>query len=692
MIRAGTPNFFRLYLNLHVVQTCFCLQRYVRTTWPAVGRTPYQTFLANSFTEALSGAIKLARYVGNLQGRPAAGLIVDARGRLDHFATSVVEGEGTVEYIPELTIVGDRPELEDAVGSGTPIGFVALVGSVALPCEGLQRLLHEQSPLLIRCVDRPGLAACRDESAEPLRAYPPDIVVFDESFVNNDVPWAAITARKDLFEHWNRLGQGAFHSTTFQPNTVSNLHFLRCLAPADPRFHAEIAAELEWIERDPEHCLALLGSLYSPFLARAIAATGFDTPGVEARGHYVSVKGRKVFDGVAGVACSVRGHNPESYVADLEGLSAVPDEHEELSAQLYALTGLGQLVPAVSGASAVENALRLGLAAQFPRRRVVAFHGGFGGKTLLALTGTAREFYKSRLGPLYEHVVYLDPFADDVLDVLEATLADEPVAVVQLELIQGVGGVRPLPERVLRYLQAERQRGGYLLFVDEVQTSMYRTGPFVRSTTVGLTPDLLTVGKGTSDMMFPIALTLYSDAVQRRLDKVQPELPRILREQHGYITGYRTVRHTLRYAEREGLEEQVAEAGALFSRLLAERLSGCKAVRDIRVFGLLIGIELATTGWPRRWLRKKLAPLYVLKMLRHSSFPLLIGYCQYEPQVLKLTPPLSITPQEVRQVCETIASTLSCPLHRLLPSSLVALARSALRRRRPRQSDRVSAS
>src|SRR5262249_1009290 len=156
----------------------------------------------------------------------------------------------------------------------------------------------------------------------------------------------------------------------------------------------------------------------------------------------------------------------------------------------------------------------------------------------------------------------LDPFADNVLDDLEATLRKHSVAIVQLELIQGVGGVRPIPEQVLRYLEEQRARWGYLLLVDEVQTGMYRTGPFVLSSRLGLKPDLLTIGKGTSDMMFPFALTLYSAAVQRRLDEVLPELPRGIRQQYGYDFGYKTMLNTLQRVHGTGLPERVAEAGA----------------------------------------------------------------------------------------------------------------------------------
>ena len=119
-------------------------------------------------------------------------------------------------------------------------------------------------------------------------------------------------------------------------------------------------------------------------------------------------------------------------------------------------------------------------------------------------------------------------------------LREHPVAVVHLELIQGVGGVRQVPGAVVRLLDAGRQRWGYLLLVDEVQTGMYRTGPFTRCSTLRLQPDLLVVGKGISDMMFPFAILMYSAAVAAVLDSNGSDLPAAIRERYGYEFGYKT--------------------------------------------------------------------------------------------------------------------------------------------------------
>src|SRR5262249_7869038 len=219
--------------------------------------------------------------------------------------------------------------------------------------------------------------------------------------------------------------------------------------------------------------------------------------------------------------------------------------------------------------TAVENALKIALVAQYPKRHVLALKAGFGGKTLFALTGTWNTSYKEHLEPLYGDVHYVDPFAADAMEQIEAILEVYPVAVVMVELIQAVGGDRLVPEEVIRYLEERSPHKGYLLLVDEVQTGMYRTGPFALSRARGLSPDLLAVGKGVSDMMFPFALVMYSAAVRDKLERAGSDLPAALEQRYGYEFGYKTVLNVLRRAEGLRLPELVAEAGYRFARAAA---------------------------------------------------------------------------------------------------------------------------
>jgi acetylornithine/succinyldiaminopimelate/putrescine aminotransferase len=679
MLRQQLPNFLRLYLNPFVTQTCLCLERYVQNSWELRPEELYQTFLANGFDEALAGAIKLARYCASMENRPTTGLVLDVAGRLGPFASVSLANGGTVEFIPGLVVIGRR-SLDAGLGSVVESGRFGLLVLVAAADDGLsekteeiRRLMERDSPLVITCLDRGGLRALRREATGPPRELTPDIVVFDESFVNRDVPFSAFTARKVLYDHWNQPGRMTFHSTTFQPNTISCLHFLRCLEKADPDFHAAIAHELERIDTDLNHRRDLFRRLYSPSLCKATCTTRFDLADVRAEGNFVYVNGRKVFDCVGGVACSIRGHNPANYAQEMDAQEDGEACRAEVLARLRHLTGLECLLPAVSGATAVENALKIALVAQFPKRYVLALKAGFGGKTLLALTGTANPSYKEHIDPLYPDVLYVDPFAPDAISQIEEVLAKHNVAVAQVELIQAVGGVRRVPEQVIRFLDAGRQRHGYLLLVDEVQTGMHRTGPFALSIALGLSPDLLVLGKGASDMMFPFSLVLYSASVQAKLDAAESGLAEAIQRRYDYEFGYRTVLNVLRRSEEQRLNERVAESGALFDNLLGEGLASCKAVREVRVYGLLIGIELDETRWPQRWFRKRLFFFYLFSMLRQAREPVLVGFCQYEPNVLKITPPLTIALEEGREVCATITEVLRRPFYQLLTAVLRGL-------------------
>jgi 4-aminobutyrate aminotransferase-like enzyme len=130
------------------------------------------------------------------------------------------------------------------------------------------------------------------------------------------------------------------------------------------------------------------------------------------------------------------------------------------------------------------------------------------------------------------------------------------------------------------------------------------------------------------------------------------------------------VLNVLHRAEKLSLSRRVAESAELFARLLREGLASCKAVRDVRIFGLLLGIELNADRWPHCWFRKRLFSFYLVNLLHHARYPVLAGFCQYEPNVLKITPPLTVQADQVRQVCATLTDVLNRPFPRLLPALL----------------------
>jgi acetylornithine/succinyldiaminopimelate/putrescine aminotransferase len=697
IIRLKIPNLLRLYLNPFVAQTCVALAEMVWDVWPESKKEGRRSsFLANSGEEALSGALKLARYTQNVRSQNDASitehrssatrvLMVDDGSHFRHFAETTIEPDGaygayepiSIQFIPEIIALSTAEFItrmeQDKVSAGilvlSPQALRESLRSKELH-QTVQRFCSSDHSLMIACLDQDLFL---HNATLPKSGLVPDIVVFDESFTRRQVPFGAFTARREIAAQWTVKGMTNFHSTTFQPNTVSTMHFLKCLQEHSEAFYTQLQQAVKPLLVDHDLLYSTFRDLFSSSLAKVISLAGYDQEDVTASGHYVRVGNKLVFDGVGGVACSLRGHNPADWAKEIKEMDAVEDIRGEVEQRLTTLTGLPHHVPAVSGAAAAEHAIKLALAAQPSRSMIVAFHGGFGGKTLLALSGTAKNYYRTNLDPLYANVVYLNPFADDAATQLEQIASTTPIAVIQLELIQGVGGVREIPDSLLDCIEEIRQRTGAFLFVDEIQTGMFRTGPFVRSLQKSIQPDLLTIGKGVSDMMFPFALTLYSDSIESRLRSGQSTLISDLCNKYSYELGYRALLNSLRRADHEDVSQQVTVAGQQFRDELVRQLKGVSLVRDIRCYGLLIGIELNCQSSLIQRLGLNAAQLYLLQMMNHANCPVLMGFCQYEPHILKFTPPLTVTEDEVTAVSRTIADTLRASTARMLFTALTAL-------------------
>ena len=644
IIDGRLPNLFRLYANPDVAAACDALTAMTRHGAKPGGRDP--SFLANGGEEALSGALKLARFTLAETGTPgAAANLLDPVGTLTAFAAvPTADGDG-IEFLPGVTVNGPDP---------APV--LALILRGGEPDDAaLDRLSQLDAAASFRLVmyDRPTWDVLREDRLDPrLRAFLAgcDVAVFDETFARG-VPFGAFTSPH--LKRWMSAGRGLFHSTTFQPNALAARHFLRCLEADDPALWNDLCGGPTADE--PAAVVRTYRDLYSPSLAKLIRATGFDVPGVRTDGHFVvqGARGPRVFDAVAGVACSVRGHNPPDFVAEVFDDAAEDDAVPGLLAErLHTLTGLPHHAFTASGGAAVEAALKLALVAASPKKTVVVLRGGFAGKTLLALTGTERPFYRAGLGPLYGPVRYLDPDAPDAAARFDDLIDAGDVAAVLFEPVRGVGGVRPMPPGLLDAVVRRRAVAGFLLIADEIQTGMFRTGPPLRCRDLGVTPDLATLGKAASDMMVPASLTLYTDAVRDRVAATAPDLLRHL-DTPGCPAAARTVLNVLRLTDSLGLEDRVRAAGKQFAASLDRHIPPLPGVAAVRSFGLLAGVEL------KPGLLGKTGPkLAILNMLHDRAFPVLCGFCQGEPHVLKLTPPLTATDDELDALCRTLAREL----------------------------------
>ncbi len=185
---------------------------------------------------------------------------------------------------------------------------------------------------------------------------------------------------------------------------------------------------------------------------------------------------------------------------------------------------LNELVPGPSkkktifvttGAEAIENSIKIARA-HTGRRGVIAFNGGFHGRTMLAmgLTGKITP-YKNLFGPfpaeLYHapfpieyHGISVAESLKSIHNLFTVDIAPSDVAAIVVEPVQGEGGFYPAPVEFLQALRSLCDEHGIMLIIDEIQTGFARTGKMFCSEYAGVEADIMTVAKGMANG-FPIA-------------------------------------------------------------------------------------------------------------------------------------------------------------------------------------------
>ncbi|MEN2393856.1 4-aminobutyrate--2-oxoglutarate transaminase [Pseudomonas halotolerans] len=231
------------------------------------------------------------------------------------------------------------------------------------------------------------------------------------------------------------------------------------------------------------------------------------------------VDGKRYLDFVGGIGVLNIGHNHPKVVAAVQAqLQKVThacfqvvayQPYLDLAKRLCEMIGGEHAYKAAfftSGAEAVENSVKIARA-YTQRSAVIAFRGGFHGRTLLGttLTGMSQP-YKQNFGPFAPEVFHTpypnayrgvsSEMALQALDELLATqVAPERVAAIIIEPVQGDGGFLSAPVEFLQGLRALTEKHGIVLILDEIQTGFGRTGKWFGFQHAGIQPDLVTVAK-----------------------------------------------------------------------------------------------------------------------------------------------------------------------------------------------------
>ena len=315
---------------------------------------------------------------------------------------------------------------------------------------------------------------------------------------------------------------------------------------------------------------------------------------------------------------------------------------------------------ASDGASAVEQALKMAFHLRInegtpERRRFLAFEGGYHGDSIGALSLGGSGFGSDLFGPLRFPVLrapsFADPAAVRVAAGLVAEHAGSLTAVVVEPLVQGAAGMLMAPPAADFALLGEAcRRHDVLLICDEVATGFGRTGTLFASEHAGVQPDIMCVGKGLTGGYLPMSATVASGRVFDAFLGDDPG-PRTFLHGHSYggnaLAAAVALRHLRLLSEWDVLANVVTRSSQLRG-LLEGRLAPSPAVREVRVRGLLAGIELASPGPSARWGRRVCA-----EAVRRGVLLRPLG------DVIVLVPPLTVTAAEVERIVDVLADALS---------------------------------
>jgi 4-aminobutyrate aminotransferase / (S)-3-amino-2-methylpropionate transaminase / 5-aminovalerate transaminase len=365
----------------------------------------------------------------------------------------------------------------------------------------------------------------------------------------------------------------------------------------------------------------------------------------EAHGATITdVDGNTFIDFTGGVGCLNVGHsNPRVVEAAKEQIerfthtdfTIVPYENYiALAERLLELVPIGGEKRAAffnSGAEAVENAVKF--ARSYTRRpAVIAFDGGFHGRTLLALSLTSKTHpYKAGLGPFAPEVyrVSFDDL-DEIEKAFKTRIAAEEVAAIVFEPVQGESGFIVPSQEFVEGVREICDANGIVMVADEVQTGFCRTGKVFAMEHFGVEPDLMTIAKS-------IAAGLpLSGVVGRAPIMDAPGDSAVGGTYVGNPVAIAAAHAVLDTIAEERLVDRAVEVGETIRARMESWHDRFDSVAEVRGLGAMLAIELRQNGEPAADLATAVADaaarngLLILKAGIHGNcirvlVPLVIG-------------------------------------------------------------------
>lgn len=383
------------------------------------------------------------------------------------------------------------------------------------------------------------------------------------------------------------------------------------------------------------------------------------------------VEGNRYIDFAGGIAVLNTGHRHPKVV---EAVKAQLDRfthtcHQVVPYENYVALAerLNKMVPgnfekktifATTGAEAVENAIKIARCAT-GRSAVIAFTGGFHGRTFLGMALTGKVVpYKVGFGPMMGDVFHV-PFplemhgidvetSLDVLDKLfKADVDPKRVAAIILEPVQGEGGFYDVPRALMKALRELCDEYGILLVADEVQTGFARTGKMFAMEHYDAVPDLTTMAKSLAGG-FPLS------AVTGRAELMDAPGPGGLGGTYaGNPLAIAAAHAVLDVIKEENLCDRANQLGNRLKQRLESLRSDIPQIMDIRGLGFMNAVEFKIPGTD-----KPNADFTNAVRLKALEKGLILLTCGVYSNVIRFLAPITIQDEVFNEALDLIEASI----------------------------------
>jgi acetylornithine/succinyldiaminopimelate/putrescine aminotransferase len=373
----------------------------------------------------------------------------------------------------------------------------------------------------------------------------------------------------------------------------------------------------------------------------------------KAEGSYVyDTQGKKYLDFIAGVSANTLGHNHPKVVNAIKAQADqylhvmvygefIQSPQVELSKFLanHLPSSLNSVYLTNSGTEATEGALKLAKRVT-GRFEIIAAKNAYHGNTQGSMSVCGKEEQNSAFRPLIPGIRFLEFNNESDLD-----LITNKTAAVILETIQGGAGFIEPKNNYLKKVKQKCKEVGAMLILDEIQSGIGRTGKFYGFENYGVVPDILVTGKGLGGGM-PIGAFVSSKKNMESLIR-NPKL--------GHITtfGGHPVIAAAALATLQELFQTNLIQDSLKKEKLIRKLLIHPSIIEIRGRGLMLAIVLKDSESVNR------------VILNGINKGLLLFWLLFEPKAIRITPPLTISEDEIEKGCKTILELLNDTTHQI---------------------------